>query len=236
MKIKNISGMFMGSCIIYVAMAACSGTDRYQSTSSTTATTGVGGNGGVGGSAGTAGANGTGGVGGMGDPDDGGGIFDAFTDPVPDAMADPTSGSRLKAKFMKAADGARAPIPNIWFDSQRNEDCSFRQAADGTQRCMPNSYAFLLYYSDAACTAPIVYTSAGCTPPPYLQATEATASCSGGGARIYSTMAKIQPMMLYIKSGTTCTASSAPITIDYYSVGAEIPLSAFVEGSVEIAP
>ena len=177
------------------------------------------------------GASGTGGI-----HDDGGSIFDAFTDPVPDAMADPTSGSRLKAKYWKATDGARAPIPYTWYDSQRNEDCSFRTASDGTERCLPNTYTFAIYYADATCTAPLAYVNTGCAMPTYVQVSGASSCGSTTGDKLHGTMAKVQPATIYLKGGASCTSSPAPSGVDYYSVGAEILPSAFVQGFVEIDP
>lgn len=59
--------------------------------------------------------------------------------PVPSALA-AESGSRLKAKWLVAEDGARYFTFN-WYDRERGHDCSFLLAADGVQRCLPPAAA-----------------------------------------------------------------------------------------------
>src|SRR5262249_36764419 len=62
----------------------------------------------------------------------------AATIPGPDGshayqVAAAVSGSRLRAKYLTTADGARQFVG--WYDSQRKEDCSFDVAEDGQMHC-----------------------------------------------------------------------------------------------------
>lgn len=242
MKIKNVSGILLGACVVYVSMAACTATDHIQLSSG--ASGGGSGNSGMGGAGevsssdsgmgGMIGMGGAGGVGGM--IEDAGGIFDALTDPVPDASADPTSGTRLKAKYIKADDGARAPMADVWHDSQRNEECRFQRASDGKQRCLPTSVNYAGYYADASCTQLLAYIQTGCTPTKY--AGEALQLCSGVSFtyNYYPLGAKVNPATVYVKSGAMCVGTSPLVGYDYYSTGGMISPSAFVAGVVEIDP
>jgi hypothetical protein len=164
---RRVFEALLGACCIYTAMAACGGGSGPSSGGH-----GQGGQG-HGGAPGTGGANvGPGGS-------DGSGIFDALMDPVHDAMADPVSGTRLKATWIESVDGARqylfntetdpgtgVPITrNVWFDSMRNEECVFRFAADSKIRCLPGAppmadppLAYVVVFADAACSQAIVLT------------------------------------------------------------------------------
>ncbi len=247
--------MLLGTCIVYVSMAACSATDDIQLSSGTaggaSGTSGMGGmantsgmggmigmggmanTSGMGGMANTSGMGGAGGVGGF--VEDDGGIFDALTDPVPDASADPTSGTRLKAKYMKADDGARAPIAGVWHDSQRNEECSFQRAADGKQRCMPTNVTYAGFYADASCTQPFLYVTTGCAPTKYV--VDYGQTCGALNTLNYFPVgSQTVPATIYYKTGGNCMSSPAISGYDYYTAGAKISPSSFVGGAVEIDP
>ena len=98
--------------------------------------------------------------------------------PVTAALADVNmGGSRLKANYYAGSDGSQQFL-STFHDTQRNEDCSFGLASDGTTRCLPSPSAptgpmqsmYSVYYSDAACTTPIVAVStcSGNTAPKYV--------------------------------------------------------------------
>ena len=137
---RRILELLFGASLIYTAMAACGGGGTQNGGSAGGHAHGGAGQGGSG--------HGGAAVGGS----DGSGIMDALTDPVREADAEPSSGTRLKAEYIESVDGARqyvliteAPPPyanvpvtqSVWFDSMRNEDCVFRLAADGKLRCLP---------------------------------------------------------------------------------------------------
>ncbi len=105
--------------------------------------------------------------------------------PVP--MADADSGSRLKAEFLGGDDGSKdyqlglAPwvtnFPSqysvhpvgLYWDSMRQEECSFQFAADGKMRCLPTDTQGSTIFSEATCTQSVFYlqqVAPGCTVPP----------------------------------------------------------------------
>jgi len=88
--------------------------------------------------------------------------------PVSSALADVNAGgTRLKANYYAGTDGSQQFL-GTFHDTQRSEDCSFTTASDGTIRCLPTqgsspspvmTSTYTVYYSDAACTTPIVAVS-----------------------------------------------------------------------------
>jgi hypothetical protein len=215
MKISDVSRAFVGAVMVYVVMAACSGSER----------------GNIAGGGGSSGASGEGG----GAPHDGG-LLDAITNPIPDAWAE--SGSRLKAKYWKAEDGARGLIPYTWRDSQRGEDCDFGLASDGTTRCLPMSLP-VSYYDDAACTVPLlsIPKTGVCGSYKYAALPTAIGCNPATGPRIMPVANLLNVATVYAKDADgKCALKIALPSLNYYSVGAEIPPSSFVAGAVEIDP
>jgi len=254
MRLRDVGISLFGSGVVYVAMAACSsgggssgglttkaygtggGGGRGATTASTSSSLGGGGgsssgpsaSGGPSGSGGASGASGTSASSGGTGPRDSG-IFDALTDPVSTAFADPTNGSRLKATFVTGSDGSKAYVTTVWYDSQRSENCSFTVAGDGQTRCLPDGAAGGLF-ADSACTQPVLSMPTGCSAPTYaLTQTAASCSTTVGGTHVYSVGAATSPAGIYVQSGTSCfSAGTGASGFVYYSVGSEVPASSFV--------
>ena len=161
----------------------------------------------------------------------------------PGSASSDTDGSRLKrmstTTTTTGADGSShiASYFAGWFDSQRNEFCSPTLASDGTTRCLPSVYpTYGSYYSDAACTLPMVYVSTGTcgfTPPKYIAIAVAQQTCGSMpvGPRVYAGGSATSTY--YQKSGTSCTGPSTSATYTFYPVsGSEIPPSTFVQMTV----
>ena len=74
------------------------------------------------------------------------------------------SGTRIKARVGTTPDGAKLFIG--WHDAELGEACSFRTAADGKTRCLPDVYDSTAssspvapgsrYFSDPGCTTEVV--------------------------------------------------------------------------------
>jgi hypothetical protein len=223
MKMREIAQSLIGGCIVYVAMATFSACGQ-GSSGSTSGNTGAGG------------AHCTGGSSGSGGDD--GGIWDAFTDPVPDATAGPTSGSRLKVKYRIADDGAKAAVPTFWYDSQLDSDCSFQVGADGKERCLPltsESARVEQFFGDASCTERIAYTYMGCQVTYAYRYESDPAACvfKNLPTHVYPVGAVITPATVYFRDDNdVCTGGGPNPSYVYYTFGAEIPPSSFVAGSV----
>lgn len=158
----------------------------------------------------------------------GGGV----TDPVPSAKADPASGSRLKAKYRVGDDGSKEYLAGVWYDAERQEDCTFATGADGKEHCMPTSQVTVTFYADSMCKKPLAVGTAACAPK-YAVNFEPS-SCSATVARIYSIGAQMTPSNLYVNANGTCfNAGSPDANAVYYEVGAEVPPSSFVASSLQ---
>ncbi|MFO0763048.1 MAG: hypothetical protein U0359_41815, partial [Byssovorax sp.] len=166
---------------------------------------------------------------------DDGGIFDALTDPVPEAAAEPVSGSRLKAKYQVSDDGLKIYLPGSYYDSERGEDCIFEPAADGKERCLPigSGATAGTYFLDPSCTQDVALAFAGCVTKYAYTVEQSACSLMFGKIHIYPTGAPLQPAQVYHKSGASCVGTAPPENFTLLSVGAEVPASSFVAGSVQ---
>jgi hypothetical protein len=170
------------------------------------------------------------------------GVIDALLDPVRDADAQTTSGTRIKAKWLVTADGARQP--NGWYDSMRKEDCFFSAAGDGKMRCIAGI---------GGGAASILFTDAGCSLPMAAVPAPTDAGCQGAVAqygvfyqvagcpavaqyRVFSVGAMAAtPSAAFQKSGVTCSSVGSPASYRWYAV-TEIAPTEFVEGVVQTDP
>jgi hypothetical protein len=268
---KDAFKYLSGSVVVYVVMAACAGSvDPPPRESMGTAGQSAGRSGmmassGRSGSNGGAGPNGgepsLGGMMGMaGDTDpsgDGGdgprdagmmdALADAMTNPVPDADASTSSGTRLKRRYWVGEDGSREPVgepmyPDYggaawyspadfsWYDSERDENCRFRVAADGVVRCLPASVEMGSAFADDECTVPIIVVS---TPARGETARYGHRYSASMGLRMFALGAALGTTTYYDEGGD-CAADTAFDDQTLYATGAEIPPTAFVGFTIEV--
>ncbi|MFO0588813.1 MAG: hypothetical protein U0441_14785 [Polyangiaceae bacterium] len=166
--------------------------------------------------------------------------MDVLTDAVPDAAADPVSGSRLKAKYRVGEDGSKSYLPYVWYDSQRKEDCGFALAADGKERCLPvGTYnaAPGIYFSDAACSISLALALYPGCDVKYVAGSKTNVSCqfTSTETQLFTLGAKANLATVYVKSGANCISTSG-MGVELYEVGPEIPASSFVAGTVMVDP
>jgi hypothetical protein len=143
------------------------------------------------------------------------------------------NGTRLRARVFASSDGARQF--ETWHDNQRNEDCSFRTAADGTLRCMPAARFSPYFAAGSSCQTPIyahIQPSGTCVPlPTYLEAPGLNVcnnpTLHARGATITA------PGTVMQRVYASCSTISAPFGT-YYSLGPAIAASEFVEAQSEL--
>jgi hypothetical protein len=193
--------------------------------------------GGVGG-----GGNGVGGVGGSvgggnaGAPGNGVGSLGGSVGGGP-VGTDWVSGTRLRARVLTTADGAKSQWG--WYDTQLGINCFIATAGDGQQRCLPQTYAAVgTYFADSACTTqlawiPTSYATA-CAPTLGYWA-ETTNSCSEYGApasrtHLYS-LGAVYTGTVYYAAPTGCSPT-APTGATFYQVGAETPPTTYVAATI----
>lgn len=127
-------------------------------------------------------------------------------------------GSRLKARWRVAEDGAREPIG--WLDTMTGIPCAWSTATDGEERCLPPPAAGAFGYLDAACTQVVyqLHGDGGSAPTP-----SAWISLSGRYASLGSL---ITPSAIY--SFGSCAKSDGPFENTYSYEATMFPPSAFV--------
>lgn len=109
------------------------------------------------------------GTGGSGDGDGDGACVLSDAENEADYLNAFGSGSRLRARVLKA-DG----MPDVFlgfFDSELGVNCDFLTASDGALRCLPRETLIeaQIGFADDACTLPLVQTSADCSSGGYLR-------------------------------------------------------------------
>jgi hypothetical protein len=239
---RRVASVWMSGLVVYVVMAASSGASC---------------GGGV--SLSENGQSGAGGSGGGASAGGGQDLMDALTDPVPDADADPQSGSRLKRKFFLGDDGAReyehwidtaagtvSSIRNLWYDATRDEDCATQRASDGQLRCLPvdASFSFEAVYADPACTQPLLELKAGPAGcplhvPRYGRTMEFSGCPSDGfKLRYFAVGALAGPgTQVYRMNGAACTGPTGlDPTVTTYELGPEVAPSEFVGLTPSVEP
>ncbi len=254
MKTAEALKLVLGSVVVYGIVAACSATDGSMtgpsgSSGSTTATSGTASGASRSASAGTGGGSGPDGSEGNSDGSpDMTSLFDALTDPVFEAKADiTTSGTRLKANYFVGTDGSKQF--QSWHDSQLNLDCNFlTSTVDGTTRCLPVSAgSFIGYYTDPQCSQKLVAATT-CSPGLYLTVYETgTSTCVPTSvAHVFAPGSQYTGATVFVMTTVyspdaganvpACVSTSAATTLTYYTLGAEVPMSTFVQATIQTDP
>jgi hypothetical protein len=141
------------------------------------------------------------------------------------------------------------------MDTQQKVRCSFIQAADGQQRCLPTSVYFeretvdvpgvLHQYADASCTTPLQLVAepkptSSCAIPTPAYAQDWDISTCVARVHIFSVGASVVPPTVtydlsYDSNGnTSCLASTQIDTSanDYFAVGPEIDPATFAAATI----
>jgi len=138
------------------------------------------------------------------------------------------SGSRLQARVLTGPDGLT--IPFGWMDSQLGTPCRIQPAEDGAHRCLPDPVVSSFQipdYSDAACTAPVIALSAFC--PAHYGGDPPVFFASPTGYVPVTAKLSANTQAYFLKGG--CDAFPLG-TVQVYTVGAPLPVSAFAQASV----
>jgi hypothetical protein len=184
-------------------------------------------------------------------PLDGGAASDAASG----ATSSPHSGTRIKVRGVTTPDGTApfattidgnpvqaslvvpryARIPDeeggtLLFDSSRKVGCQMALAQDGVTRCLPDSSGGQVYFTDAACTVPVIEQSIanGCpTPGRYATRIDPLATCwENATTTVYSLGAHIAaPAMIYSSSKDGCSATPGDSSsFDFFEASVSPPV------------
>ncbi len=169
-----------------------------------------------------------GGGGGGGGPGTGGGTAVSFE-------REALSGTRLKQRYLQGDDGSRSPLG--FFDTARNESCTFALAEDGEQRCLPLetlAYPLPNFFFDAACTEPAGFTRSNCTATKY--AALYPAQCPAVVVLFDATPQPPPVTTLYRKNVTCDPVNQNPEATSFVRIGARVPASSFARAAVMVEP
>ncbi len=149
-----------------------------------------------------------------------------------------TSGSRLRAKVLTAG-GARELV--AFFDTARNEECTFQEVIGGRFRCLPASIFGTVsqLFADAACTTQAVQVQSCVSDVKYV-ATPVSSGCNGPAGTSTPVISEVRPVTgvvttSYFKNAGSCTAQQTggiPTQLTTLAVGDRIALDEFVEATI----
>jgi hypothetical protein len=147
-----------------------------------------------------------------------------------EGYSDPTgaSGTRLKRRYLEGDTGAYMTVD--FYDTELETPCTFREAVDGTMRCMPpRDFTVQLSFADSGCTEPVYDAS--------------DYACDQGWARnwytseIYrrtDTPAVLSGDLYYVTSFSgECERLGPPSASADYFVAELMPSAQFVRGTVD---
>ncbi len=151
------------------------------------------------------------------------------------------SGSRLHVRYFVGADGSREFIG--FLDTQRNEHCAFTwvgyRAEDGTTRCLPQENLASLsesYFADSSCTQPLPLAlwspGTNCPGPAYIQ--KPISNQCPVLVHLYEVGPEFTGSVYAIIGSLGCRAATLPTGYTIYTVGNEVPASAFVAASEQV--
>lgn len=152
--------------------------------------------------------------------------------PVPEAEA-AEDGSRLVNVYWTTADGLKTPVG--YYDKQLGTPCIFSLASDGKFRCLPSLPSALLgnYFSDAACSVQLAYDAKSSCEVPVIVNRVAEVEGKCGFRQTRYSLGPAYSGSVYSGTPDNCGLASvhALDAYNFYSVGAEIPPTTYVEGT-----
>lgn len=156
--------------------------------------------------------------------------------PTADVATPPatSSGTRLRARVLEGG-GAREIVG--FFDTARNEECTFQEGNDGRWYCLPSAAAagFSGTFADAACTIPLGVASPCGAAPKYFVTVGSRQSPDGCAATrgVTSVRAALGPATTaYAQTGNGCTPQTgASVPEGAVQLGPEISLTEFVSAA-----
>jgi hypothetical protein len=155
------------------------------------------------------------------------------------------SGQRLKARLLDGGDGARAL--EAWVDTALDTDCRFRTAADGVLRCLPETPEPTRHwteddiaYLDPACTEAVRLLTADAPLPAQVVGPPGVGAACDEDDRpfpVFELGDRLEARRsLYYLDSACHPLSAGDASTAVYTLGAEVPPSAFVSAEDHIEP
>jgi hypothetical protein len=162
-----------------------------------------------------------------------------YTNFVSATVGKGSGSTRLEPYVLTGSDGTVQQCPRALttaydrlYDTQRSEDCRLGFAADGLTRCLPRAQPTASTFSDNKCTMPAFALIMGCNGAPmYGQTSDTPAACGVAPSNhLFSLGTMLASAFVGIPNpGGPLTCQGSTQTATFYSPGAEIPASSFVE-------
>lgn len=145
------------------------------------------------------------------------------------------SGSRLRARFLADADGARQF--ETFYDAELSIDCTFQGEPP---RCLPE-VAHVRSYRDLGCTMPLFgrgVSDSECATLPDHFGIALAGECpddADGFQRIWRRGERVTPDEIYILEAGTCVSQAPRLDYEYYAADLELPVEGFVTATYEVS-
>ena len=150
---------------------------------------------------------------------------------APELDREALSGTRLKNRYLQGDDGSKSLLG--FFDTTRNEACSFQVAEDGKQRCLPwESAAYFGFFFDAACSERVAYSPQSCAGLKYAFDTQFVCPYR----MLMYDATEYTPTQIFGGSATSCSKLTTIPPYTYYRVGAKIAATSFAGATVMVEP
>ncbi len=166
---------------------------------------------------------------------------DAPVDAATRSPASWRSGSRLRAEVVRAGDAARF---DRFFDTHRNEVCSFQATSPGEYHCLPS--AMNVAYAEATCETPTMAIVRTCTKAIEYATTSATITAGCDSHHLVRKVFAVGPAIgegdTYdtVVTGTCALVERSPEDGSVrHALGPEVPLTEFVKATssrVSVSP
>jgi len=136
-------------------------------------------------------------------------------------------GTRLRLQTLATSDGARSGW-YYFYDTQLAKECYFGRAGDGVQRCLPaNAGLVSIYYTDAACSEPLLGWAPTLPTPDYAYVADAR-NCPT--STYYAVTGPYTGTPYWTATGS-CTVAPVDGAHAYYGI-TPMAVSSFAAGSV----
>lgn len=145
-------------------------------------------------------------------------------------ITEAASGSRLHARFISGGD-ARAHVG--FFDTARNEACTFQPAEQHRMRCLPETVSYVdgsTFFADATCTTPLRAIPTTCSDAKYAVAT--TYDQTTCKQETFEIRRITGPAAAFANGNNGCARVQAPLV----AVGEVVPWTEFVYAVSTPAP
>ena len=144
------------------------------------------------------------------------------------------SGSRLRAEVLRAGD---ATMFERFFDTHRNEACSFQATAPGEYHCLPS--AMNVAYAEPTCETPAVAIVRSCTKTTKYATTAATITAECDSHYLVQKVFTVGPSIAEgdtwdtVVTGTCALVERSPEDGSVrHALGPEVPLTEFVKATI----